>query len=53
MNHNMQMQRNRKILHRKFWSGKYRLIIDGSSLSLLLMFIVSNLYQLPAEYAFI
>lgn len=53
MNHNMQMQKETgKILHRKFLSENIGLLLMAP-VFLLLMFIVSNLYQLPAEYAFI
>ena len=52
MNHNMQMQKETgKILHRKFLSENIGLLLMAP-VFLLLMFIVSNLYQLPAEYAF-
>lgn len=52
MNHNMQMQKETgKILHRKFLSENIGLLLIAP-VFLLLMFIVSNLYQLPAEYAF-
>ena len=52
MNHNMQMQKETgKILYRKFLSENIGLLLMAP-VFLLLMFIVSNLYQLPAEYAF-
>lgn len=48
----MQMQKETgKILHRKFLSENIGLLLMAP-VFLLLMFIVSNLYQLPAEYAF-
>ena len=52
MNHNMQMQKETgKILHRKFLSENIGLLLIAP-VFLLLMFTVSNLYQLPAEYVF-
>lgn len=52
MNHNMQMQKETgKILHRKFLSENIGLLLMAP-VFLLLMFTVSNLYQLPAEYVF-
>lgn len=52
MSKNMQMQKETgKILHRKFLSENIGLLLMAP-VFLLLMFIVSNLYQLPAEYAF-
>lgn len=52
MNHNMQMKKETgKILHRKFLSENIGLLLIAP-VFLLLMFIVSNLYQLPAEYVF-
>ena len=52
MNHNMQMQKETgKILHRKFLSENIGLLLIAP-VFLLLLFIVSNLYQLPAEYIF-
>ena len=52
MSKNMQMQKETgKILHRKFLSENIGLLLIAP-VFLLLMFIVSNLYQLPAEYAF-
>ena len=52
MSKNMQMQKETgKILHRKFLSENIGLLLMAP-VFLLLMFIVSNLYQLPAEYVF-
>lgn len=52
MSKNMQMKKETgKILHRKFLSENIGLLLIAP-VFLLLMFIVSNLYQLPAEYAF-
>jgi len=52
MSKNMQMKKETgKILHRKFLSENIGLLLMAP-VFLLLMFIVSNLYQLPAEYAF-
>lgn len=52
MNHNMQMQKEtEKNLHRKFLSENIGLLLIAP-VFLLLMFIVTNLYQLPAEYVF-
>lgn len=52
MSKNMQMQKETgKILDRKFLSENIGLLLMAP-VFLLLMFIVSNLYQLPAEYAF-
>lgn len=52
MSKNMQMKKETgKISHRKFLSENIGLLLMAP-VFLLLMFIVSNLYQLPAEYAF-
>lgn len=52
MSKNMQMKKETgKILHRKFLSENIGLLLIAP-VFLLLMFIVSNLYQLPAEYVF-
>lgn len=52
MSKNMQMKKETgKILHRKFLSENIGLLLMAP-VFLLLMFIVSNLYQLPAEYVF-
>lgn len=52
MSKNMQMKKETgKILHRKFLSENIGLLLIAP-VFLLLMFTVSNLYQLPAEYAF-
>ena len=52
MSKNMQMQKETgKILHRKFLSENIGLLLIAP-VFLLLMFTVSNLYQLPAEYVF-
>ena len=48
----MQMKKETgKILHRKFLSENIGLLLIAP-VFLLLMFTVSNLYQLPAEYVF-
>lgn len=52
MSKNMQMKKETgKILHRKFLSENIGLLLIAP-VFLLLMFTVSNLYQLPAEYVF-
>ena len=52
MSKNMQMKKETgKILHRKFLSENIGLLLIDP-VFLLLMFTVSNLYQLPAEYVF-
>ena len=52
MSKNMQMKKETgKILHRKFMSENIGLLLIAP-VFLLLMFTVSNLYQLPAEYVF-
>ena len=52
MSKNMQMKKETgKISHRKFLSENIGLLLMAP-VFLLLMFIVSNLYQLPAEYVF-
>lgn len=52
MNQNIQIQKETgKILHRKFLSENIGLLLIAP-VFLLLLFIVSNLYQLPAEYVF-
>ena len=52
MSKNMQMKKETgKILHRKFLSENIGLLLIVP-VFLLLMFTVSNLYQLPAEYVF-
>ena len=53
MSKNMQMQKETgKISHRKFLSENIGLLLIAP-VFLLLMFTVSNLYQLPAEYVFL
>lgn len=52
MSKNMQMKKETgKISHRKFLSENIGLLLIAP-VFLLLMFTVSNLYQLPAEYVF-
>lgn len=52
MSKNMQMKKEtEKISHRKFLSENIGLLLIAP-VFLLLMFTVSNLYQLPAEYVF-
>ena len=52
MSKNMQMKKETgKILHREFLSENIGLLLIAP-VFLLLMFTVSNLYQLPAEYVF-